>query len=140
MTLLEGIMGVIAIALLVGVLALTRLAIRIGRAADDVGLAARRVGELTPAAHELIAHARAELEALRSLTSISTRVVEDVRAVSGQASAVASQLSRGFDNDIVDRYRAILAGARAGFDVLRRFRSGNGHQSADVEEFEHMET
>lgn len=42
-------------------------------------------------------------------------------------------------SEVTDRYRAVFAGARAGFDVLRRFRSSNGSQSVAVEEFDHVE-
>jgi hypothetical protein len=141
MTLLEALMGVNAIVLVVGVLVLARLAARIGRAADGVELAARRVAELTPAARALIETGRDELEALRSLTRTTTAVAEDVRAVSGQASAVTSHLLRGFESEIIDRYRAVFAGARAGIDMLRRFRGGNGSRESwplVTEEVDHM--
>lgn len=116
MTLLEGMIGIIAISLLIGIVVLARLANRIGAAADSVGLAARRAAELAPAARG---------------------VVDDVRIVTSRASAVGSQVLQGFESEVIDRYRAIFAGARAGFDVLRRLRSGNG--SAGAEEFDHME-
>jgi len=141
MTLLEAIIGFIAIVLLVGVLVLARLAVRIGRAADDVALVARSVAELTPVAREFIESGRAELESLRLLTSTTTHVVEDVRAISGQASAATSHLLRGFESEVTDRYRALFAGTRAGFDVLRRLWSGNGShgsQSVEMDEFDHL--
>jgi hypothetical protein len=141
MTLLETLMVVNAIALVAGVFVLARLSARIGQAADDVGLAARRIAELTPAARALIETGRDELEALRSLTSTTTAVAENVRAVSGQASAVTSHLLRGFESEVIDRYRAVFAGARAGIDMLRRFRGGNGSRESrpsEMEEFDHM--
>jgi len=134
MTLMEALILVNTLALLAGVLVLSRLAGRIGRATEEVGLAARRVAELTPVA-------RTQLEALRSLTNATTGVVEDVRMVSGQASAVTTQLLRGVESEIFDRYRAVFAGIRAGAGVLRRFRSGNGYresQSADMEDFDQV--
>lgn len=140
MTLLEGIVGLIAVALLISVLVLVRLALRVGRAADDVGLAARRVAELTPTARELIESSKSELEALRLLTQSTSHVVEDVRVVTGQASAVTSKVMRGVESEVVERYRAIFAGARAGFDVLRRFRNGNGsHATRSVKEEEEFD-
>jgi len=140
MTLLEALIGVNTIALVVGVFVLARLATRVGQAADDVGLAARRVAELTPAARELIETGRDELVALRSLTRATAAVAEDVRAVSGQASVVTSHLLRGFDSEVIDRYRAIFAGARAGINILRRFRGGNGSRESalEMEEFDHV--
>jgi hypothetical protein len=137
MTLLEGMIGIIAIALLIAVIVLTRLARRIGAAADDVGLAARRVAELAPAARGLIESGQAELTALRSISGTAEDVVDDVRAVTSQASYLTSRVLRGFESELIDRYRAIFAGARAGFDVLRQLRGGNG--SVEVEDFDHME-
>jgi predicted phage gp36 major capsid-like protein len=123
---LEIIIGIIALAMLIGVVVLARLVVRIGRAADEVGLAARRVAELAPAARGLIESTQSELQALRSLTGTATQVVDDVRSVTGQASTITSQIMRGFESEVARRYRAIFAGARAGFDVLRQFRSSNG--------------
>lgn len=137
MTLLEGIVGVIALALLIAVLVLARLAVRMGRAADQVALTARRVSELMPAARALIESGHSELVSLRSLTHSATDVADDIRAVTGRASAVTSQVARGFESLVANRYLAIFAGARAGFDVLRRFRNGNGSrvtQSIEKEE------
>jgi hypothetical protein len=137
MTLLEGMIGFIAISLLIGIFVLARLAGRIGAAADSVGLAARHVAELAPAARGLIESGQAELTALRSISRTAEGVADDVRAVTSQASAVSSQVLNGFESEVIDRYRAIFAGARAGFDVLRRFRGGSG--SVEADEFDHME-
>jgi hypothetical protein len=126
MTTLEVITGVAALALVVGVFVLAFLAHRIGKAADDVGLAARRVAEITPAARTFMEAGHAELVALRSLTGSVSAVAENVRTVSGQASAVTSQLLQGVESEIFDRYRAVFAGIRAGADVLGWFRSRNG--------------
>lgn len=142
MIMLEIIIAVIALALLVGVVVLTRLTRRIGRAADDVGLAARRITELTPAARALLESSRGAMESVRLVTSTTAHVVEDVRAVSGQASAVTTHILQGFDSEVIGRYRAVLAGARAGVDLLRHYRSGNGSHGAqsaeEVEEFSHV--
>lgn len=142
MTLLDGMIGLIAISLLIGIFVLARLAGRVGKAADDVGLAARRVAELTPAARGLIESAQAELAALHSISRAASGAAEDVRAVTSGVSSVSTQILQGFESEVIDRYRAIFAGARAGFDVLRRFRGGNGShgsQSVEAEEFEHRE-
>jgi len=138
LTLLEGLIGVIAILLLIGIIVLARLAGRVGAAADSVGLAARRAAELAPAARCLIESGQAELALLRSISRTAAGVADDVRAVSSQTSAISSQVLQGLESEVIDRYRAIFAGARAGFDVLRRFRGGNG--SVGVEEFDHMES
>jgi hypothetical protein len=143
MTLLEAFIGVIAIALVVGLFVLARLATRVGRAADDVGLAARRVAEITPAARAFIETSHDEMAALRSLTRTTAAVAEDVRSVSAQATAISSQLLQGVESEIFDRYRAVFAGIRAGAGMLRRFRSGNngsdGAASREAEEFEYID-
>ncbi len=137
MTLLEGIVGTIALTLVIGVFVLARLAVRLGRAADQVAFTTRRVGELVPAARDLIESGHSQLESLRSLTHSATDVADDVRAVTGRASAVTSQVLRAFESIVANRYLAIFAGARAGFDVLRRFRGGNGSRALpSVEEEE----
>jgi hypothetical protein len=136
MTLLEVLIGVIAIALVVGLFVLARLATRVGRAADDVGLAARRVAEITPAARTFMEAGHAELEALRSLTGSVSAVAENVRTVSGQASAVTSQLRQGVESEIFDRYRAVFAGIRAGAGALGWFRGRNGSHRFEQNRFE----
>jgi len=137
MTLLEGMIGIIALSLLVGIFVLVRLASRIGAAVHSVDLAARHFVELAPAARGLIESGQAELTALRSISRTAEGVADDVRAVTSQASALSSEVLRGFESEVIDRYRAIFAGARAGFDVLRRFRGSNG--PVEAEDFDHME-
>lgn len=123
MTILEVFIGVIAIALVVGLFVLARLATRVGRAADDVGLAARRVAEITPAARVFMEAGHAELEALRSLTGTMGAIAENARTVTGQAGAITTRVMHGVESEIFDRYRAVFAGLRAGADVLGWFRS-----------------
>ena len=140
MTMIEVFIGANAVALVAGVLVLARLAGRIGRAADDVGVAARRVAELTPGARALMETGHEELQSLRLLTRTTAAVAKDVRAVSGTASAVTSTIVRGLERDLFDRYLAIFAGARAGIDMLRHFRDGNGShpsQPAATEDFDY---
>ena len=131
MTLLEVIIGVIALALVAGIIVLARLATRVGRAADDVGLAARRVAEITPAARTFMEAGRAELEALRSLTGTLGAIAGHAQTVTGQAGSITSQLTRGVESGIFDRTRAVIAGVRAGARVLGWFRRRNGSTPFD---------
>jgi len=120
MTLVEAITVVVAAALIGALFMLVRLATRIGRAADDVAVVARRVAELTPDAREVIANGRPV-----------------------QAGTVTPQLLRGFESEVADRYRAHVAGTRADFGMLRRFWGGNGShgsQSAGVEQFDRLDS
>jgi hypothetical protein len=129
MTLLEVFIGVIAIALVVGLFVLARLATRVGQAADDVGLAARRVAEITPAARTFMEAGHAELEALRTLTGTLGAIAENAQTVTGHAGAITSRLMQVVESSIFDRYRAVYAGLRAGAGVLGWFRNRNGsHQ------------
>jgi len=129
MTILEVLTGVIAISLVVGLFVLARLATRVGRAADEVGLAARRVSEITPAARTFMEAGTAELKALRSLTGNMSAIAEHARAVSGTAGAITSTLMQGVGIGVFGRYRAVFAGLRAGASALGWFRSRNGsHQ------------
>jgi hypothetical protein len=128
MTILEVLMGVIAIALVAGLLVLARLATRVGRAADDVGLAARRVAEITPAARTFLDAGHAELEALRSLTGTMNAIAENARTVTGQAGAITSRLTHGVESEVFDRSRAVFAGLRAGARVLGWFRNRRNGQ------------
>lgn len=150
MTLLEVILGVIAVALVAGMVVLGRLVaqltVRVGKASDDVGLAARRIAELTPAALALMEKGQSTMTSLRSLANATTHVVEDVRTISGQASAVTTGLRQGLESEAMGRYRALFSGVRAGLDVLRRYRGGNGSHhdpqgSASMarEEFDNVE-
>ena len=125
MTPFEIIVAAIALTLLIAVIALVRLSVRVGRTADEVSKAARRVTELTPVVQELIHSSHAEVEALRALTKTTNGIASDVRSVSAEASAVTSQLLQGLESGLIDRYRALYEGARAGVGVLRRYRSSN---------------
>jgi len=126
MTILEVLIGVIAISLVVGLFVLARLATRVGRAADDVGLAARRVAEITPAARTFMEAGTAELKALRALTGTMSAIAEHARTVTGEAGAVTSRLINGVESGIFARSRAVFAGVRAGASVLGWFRKRNG--------------
>jgi hypothetical protein len=142
MTLLEILIGVIAIAFVVGLFVLARLATRVGRAADDVGLAARRVADITPAARAFMEAGHAELLALRSLTGTLGAIAENARGVSEHASDATSWLKKGMESGIVNRVHAVISGLRVGAGVLGWFRSRNGSrgfESTEVEEFEDME-
>lgn len=130
MTMIEIFIGANSLALVAGVLVLARLSARIGNAADEVGLAARRVTDLTPNARALIETGHDELQELRTLTRTTAAVANDVRAVSGQASTATSHLVRGLESEVFGRYRAVFAGARAGIGMLRRFRDGDGSRTS----------
>ena len=142
MTLLEILIGVIAIAFVAGLFVLARLATRVGRAADDVGLAARRVAEITPAARTFMEAGHAELLALRSLTGTLGAIAENARTVSEHASSATSQLRKGLESGIFNRVHAVYSGIRAGAGVLGWFRGRNGsrgYEFTEVEEFDHKQ-
>jgi len=131
-TLLEVIAGITALAVVVGMVAFARLALRLTGTARAIEYTAQRVAALTPGMQSLLDNAHAELEELQSLTRKTSQIAGDVQAVTGEASAATTNLVRALEDRVVGRYAAIVAGARAGLDVLRRVR-GNGSQAIDRE-------
>jgi hypothetical protein len=132
-TLLEVLAGIACVAVVVGAVSFTRLARRLTGTAREIEYAARRVAALAPAVQSLIDDGHAELEELRSLTRKTSEIAGDVRAVTGEASVATANLVRALEGRIVDRYAAIVAGARAGLDILRHARSSNGSNTMEQE-------
>jgi hypothetical protein len=132
-TLFEVITGITCIAVIVGSVSLVRLTRRLSGTAREIEYAARRIAALAPGVQSLIDDGHAELEELRSLTRKTSEIAGDVQAVTGEASAATAGMVRAFENRVVNRYAAIIAGARAGIDVLRSVRRGNGTERHEQE-------
>jgi hypothetical protein len=132
-TLFEVITGITCIAVIVGSVSLVRLTRRLSGTAREIEYAARRIAALAPGVQSLIDHGHAELEELRSLTRKTSEIAGDVQSVTGEASAATAGMVRAFENRVVNRYAAIIAGARAGIDVLRSVRRGNGTERHEQE-------
>jgi len=128
-TLLEVVAGITCVAVIAGVIAFARLTRRLSGTAREIEYAARRVSALTPAVESLIDDGRAQLEELQSLTHNTSQIVGDVQAVTGEASAATVNVVRLLEDRVVGRYAAIIAGTRAGLNVLRRARGGNGSET-----------
>jgi hypothetical protein len=65
------------------------------------------------------------------MTRGASEIVGQVRTVTGEASTATLKAVRGIEHQLLDRYNAIVAGARAGLEVLKRVR-GNGYSDPDV--------
>lgn len=130
-TLLEFLAIVTSVAVIVAVVALVRLASRITRTARELEHATKRVAALTPNVQALLDNGEAALLELRALTRSTSQIATDVRAVTGEAHAATSHLVEILEGRAAGRYAAIIAGARAGLNVLRRVRSGNGSEATD---------
>jgi HPt (histidine-containing phosphotransfer) domain-containing protein len=124
-TLTEMLAVLATIGLAVGVIAFVLLAKRLARTAAALEDTARRVNALMPTAQRLLASGESQLEELRTMTRTATQIVDHVHAVSGEASTATINVLRGLEDNVANRYGALLAGARAGLAVLKRVR-GNG--------------
>jgi hypothetical protein len=128
MTTYEIVAVLATIGFLVGVIYFVKMARSVSRAAKETEYTVRRVSELTPAAQRFMATAESELDELRIMTRGASEIVGDVQTVTGEASAATLNLVRGIEHRVLDRYSAIVAGARAGLGILKRAR-GNGYDS-----------
>src|SRR5512145_87936 len=117
-TLLEVTAGITCVAVVVAALSIVRLVRRLTTTAREIEYAARKFATLAPAVQSLIDDGQAELQELRSLTEKTSQIAGDVQAVTGEASAATANLVRSFEDRVVGRYAAIIAGARAGLDVI----------------------
>ncbi len=129
-TLLEVVAVAVGIAVIAGVIAFVQLSRRLAGTAREVEHAARRVTALAPSVQALFDNGEAEMRELRELTRKTSEIASDVQAVTGEASAATSHVVRALEGHVAGRYSALIAGARAGLDVLRHVR-GNGSDKAD---------
>lgn len=125
LTLTEVSVLVIAIAMAVAVAIFGRLSFQINRTASEVENTARKIGELDGHARELLRAGERDLEEIRVLTRETARIAEDVHAVTGEASALTVQCIRALENNVGERARAAIVGARAGYSALRRARNAD---------------
>ena len=124
-TLLELVAVLVTMGLAVALVYFVRTAKQVQRTAAELEVAARNVSELKPGIQRLLSHGESELEELRVLTRTTSEVAGHVHAVTDEASTATVQLIRGLEGQVVNRYSAIMAGARAGLALLKRTR-GNG--------------
>ena len=130
-SLLEFVAIITLIAVIVAVVAFVRLANRITRTVRELEHATKRVAALTPNVQALLDNGEAGLAELRALTRTTSQIAGDLRSVSGEARAVTAHVMGLVESHGTTRYAAIISGARAGLDVLRRVRSGNGSETTD---------
>jgi len=128
-TLLEVVATIAMMAVVTGAIAVVQLTRRLTRTACEIEYTARRITALTPAAQGLLERCETELEDLRVLTRRTSQIVGDVQMVSGEARAATAEFVRVLEGGVVNRYGALVAGARAGLAALRSMRGGNGPEA-----------
>ncbi len=107
----------IMILTLVGVVV---VGVRLMRVAEEFGRAAATFHELRPRLERTLDDADQELQQIRELNESVNGVVADVRSVTAEASDLAVRSLEAIDAiRLPDRYRALVAGARAGYEVLK---------------------
>ncbi len=124
-TLLELVAVLVTMGLAVALVYFVKAAKQIQRTAAELEVAARNVSELKPGIQRFLSQGESELEELRVLTRTTSEVAGHVHAVTGEASTATVHLIQGLEGQVVNRYSAIVAGARAGLALLKRTR-GNG--------------
>lgn len=134
-SLVEVLVLFMTIALGIGVAAFLRLAMRMGRAADEMTQATRQIAEVIPGIKVFVGDAEAVTRDLRAVTKTTSAIADNVHAITGAASDVTERLARGFDGQM----GAAIAGARAGLEALRHGRSDNGPQRSGSEMEEEVE-
>lgn len=138
-TLTEVLMILVAFAVAVFVGIFARLSFQLNKTASEMEETARRARDLVPATRSLLEQAESDLRDVRDLTRRTTKIAEDVQAVTGEASALTVQVLQALEGPVSDRARAAVVGARAGFEALRHGRgaeasrtNGSGRDAADV--------
>lgn len=131
-TLVEVLIGVMALAMMIGLTVFIRLAGQVVRMAYQVEQVSRAVAELTPSVQRVVDQGAVEIEKMRTITATAGQIVSEIHSVTEAASEVTTQFARGFGGQVT-RYRALLAGARAGFEVLRHARGNGGGVGAENE-------
>ena len=122
-TITEVLLLVLVILATAGLVIFSRLAFQFQRTAGEVERLARNSAELVPSARRLIDKAESDLEQLRTLTSNTARIAEDVQAVTHEASSLSVALLRALDGNLSPRVRAAAVGARSGYAAFQRARS-----------------
>jgi hypothetical protein len=140
-TLLELVAVLATIAFCVALVYFVRTMKQVRRTAQQIEDTARHVSGLAPGIQRLVTSGESQMEELRVLTRRASDIVGDVNAVTGEASAATRHLIRGFEGQVIDRYGAMVAGARAGLAILKRVRgngsdrdSGHAYDESTIEE------
>jgi len=119
-----------AIAGVIFLIIFARLAIQISHTAAEVERTVRNLNELVPPARRLLEQTESDLEEIRELARRTTKIAEDVEAVTGQASTMTVQLLKGLEGQILDRAKAAVAGVKAGVTALRQRGDGTHARSS----------
>jgi len=110
-----------------------RLAFQLNRTAMEVERVARNVADVTPRIGNVLDQAEADLAQVRELTHNTARIAGDLQAVTHEASnlsVAAVPLKKG---QVSSQARAVMAGARTGYEAFRRARHNGQSESVPSE-------
>jgi len=119
-SLVEVLLLLTTIAVLVLVVILSKTGQKLGKATEQIEETARRANALEPQIRIVLKKLEDELDHLQSVTARTERVVANVAEVSDESRRVALDLVHDLEDlQLPQRYRAAVAGAKAGMEVLR---------------------
>ncbi len=119
-SLVEVLMLLITIGTVVLIIMLARMGQKIGSAAEGIEATSHRVNALEPDVRRLINKLEAQVDDLRRVTEQTERVATNVATVTDESRRVALDLIHEVEDlQLPERYRAAVAGAKAGIAVLR---------------------
>ncbi len=135
MTIANIMLTIIALALATSAVTAVLLFIRITRALSAAEQALHRMSELTPRMARVLDDASDELVALQAVTQRTQAVTDTVHGIAANVQGISDELRQSAEFlNLARRSRALLAGARAGFASLKRFKHHNGHGEGDYDE------
>lgn len=127
-SLVEVLLLLMTIGILILTIVLARTGQKLGKASEGFEETTRRVNELEPQIRRVLAKLEGELDSLQRVTRRTEQVAGHVAEVSGESRRVVLDLLHDFEEiQLPERYRAAVAGAKAGLAVLR---AANGRSSS----------
>lgn len=127
-SLVEVLLLLMTIGILILVVVLTRSGQKLGNAIEGFEETTRRVNGLEPQVRRVLEKLEEELDDLQRVTRRTEQVADHVAEVSDESRRVVLDLLHDLEElQLPERYRAAVAGAKAGLAVLR---AANGRSSS----------
>lgn len=127
-SLVEVLLLLMTIGILILVVVLARTGHKLGSAIEGFEETTRRVNELEPQVRRVLEKLEGELDDLQRVTRRTEQVADHVAEVSDESRRVVLDLLHDLEElQLPERYRAAVAGAKAGLAVLR---AANGRGSS----------
>jgi uncharacterized protein YoxC len=126
-SLVEVLVLLMTIGVLILVVVLSRTGQKLGRAIESFEETTKRVNALEPQIRSVLEKLEGELDDLQKVTRQSQKVAADVAEVSDESRRVVLDVIHDLESlQLPERYRAAVAGAKAGLAVLRSASGRNG--------------